>query len=514
MSVLPGEAKPDLVVRSDDLTVTARDLARIIAQSGHTFDRGGPVKVVTWSPDSPMPQVQRLTPDRLVIEAHILARPVVGYTDFVPVTLPQRAARLYLALDEWGLPPLKGLTTAPLLFPDGSIRSAQGYDPRTGLWCANVPHVELASAPSFEDAKAALGDLRSVFQTFPFGDATRLTGSAGVDLVDLTKPPAQDESTLLCGLLTATCRCSLALAPGLLVTAPTISGAGSGKGLLVRAISAIAFGVEPRAFNAGENVAELDKRIASELMEASAVLFLDNVNARSLRSDLLASVLTEPLVGVRVLGASRMTRLNASAFVAVTGNGLTISEDLTRRFVVCELDPRVENPERRPFAPSFYERIVARRAELLGAALTIWRWGRINAPTLKRGLPFGSYETWSEWIRDPLLALGCADPVERMALIKGRDPTRARLAGIFAAWWDAHADRPVTVGSLAPAIFDLIDWQHRGRQFVASYLLTLANTRVAGFVLTRQESPGKWSPATYALRRTDNGAAAPSRETL
>jgi hypothetical protein len=61
-----------------------------------------------------------------------------------------------------------------------------------------------------------------------------------------------------------------------------------------------------------------------------------------------------------------MTRLNASAFVAVTGNGLTISEDLTRRFVVCELDPRVENPERRLFAPSFYERIVARRAELLG----------------------------------------------------------------------------------------------------------------------------------------------------
>jgi hypothetical protein len=389
-----------------------------------------------------------------------------------------------------------------LLFNNGSIRVAQGYDSQTGLWCANVPHVELAPAPNLEEAKAALAELRSAFQTFPFGDAARLTDSSGVDMVDLSKPPAQDESAFLCGLLTAICRCSLPLAPGMLITAPSLSGAGGGKGLLARSIAAIAFGVKPRAFTAGENVAELDKRVAAELMEASPVLFLDNVNSKCLRSDLLASVLTEPFVGVRVLGASKTRPLNSTAFVAITGNGLTISEDLARRFVVCELDPRVEDPERRPFAPGFRERIAARRAELLSAALAVWRWGRQNAPTLKRGLPFGSYETWAEWVRDPLLALGCADPVERMALIKARDPKRARFAAILSTWWDAHGDRPVTAATLAPTVLGLIDPQGRGRQFVASAVANLADIRIAGFVLTRQDSPGKWSPATYALRRT------------
>jgi len=37
----------------------------------------------------------------------------------------------------------------------------------------------------------------------------------------------------------------------MLVTAPAVSGAGSGKGLLVRAIFTIAFGIRPRAFTTG-----------------------------------------------------------------------------------------------------------------------------------------------------------------------------------------------------------------------------------------------------------------------
>jgi len=37
--------KPDLVVRPDDLTITAHELATIIARSGDVFDRAGPVQV-------------------------------------------------------------------------------------------------------------------------------------------------------------------------------------------------------------------------------------------------------------------------------------------------------------------------------------------------------------------------------------------------------------------------------------------------------------------------------------
>ena len=103
--------------------------------------------------------------------------------------------------------------------------------------------------------------------------------------MNLDLPPGIDESAFLVGLFTAICRPSLWLVPGLLVRAPEISGAGTGKGLLVRSICAIAFGVQPRAFTKGGDRQELDKRLASELIEAAPILFLDNVNGTILRSD-------------------------------------------------------------------------------------------------------------------------------------------------------------------------------------------------------------------------------------
>jgi hypothetical protein len=110
------------------------------------------------------------------------------------------------------------------------------------------------------------------------------------------------------------------------------------------------------------------------------------------------------------------------------------------------------------------------------------------------------------------LTLSCADPVERLSLIKARDPVRARLTAILTAWWDAHADRPMTAATLAPAVLDLIDPQGRGRQFVASPLAKLAEARAAGFLFTRQESPGEWSAATYAVRQTPSRDADPPHD--
>ncbi|MGC2409401.1 MAG: hypothetical protein WA441_05260 [Methyloceanibacter sp.] len=351
--------KPNLVIRHDDLTVTARALAPIIACSGRIFARDVPVKIIELAGGG-MPRAMALTQDDVVIEAHALARPVVYNREgnLSPRTLPERVARLYLALRDLGLPPLNGITTAPLLSADGTMRAADGYDAHSGMWCANVPAIEIAPAPSLQEVHAALRMIREAFYTFPFANAATVDGSRpGVPVIDLSASPAFDETALIAALLTAICRPSLRLAPGLLISAPSQSGAGTGKGLLVRAISMIAYGIEPRAFNAGYGAAELEKRLGAALMEAAPVLFLDNVNSASLRSDLLASILTESPVVARVLGVSRMVRLNAAAFVAVTGNGVILSEDLTRRFILCEIDAHMEDPEGRPFPPGFLEGI-------------------------------------------------------------------------------------------------------------------------------------------------------------
>lgn len=279
-----------------------------------------------------------------------------------------------------------------------------------------------------------------------------------------------------------------------------LTGAGTGKGKLVRAIAAIAYGMEPHAISAGGERGELEKRIGAALLGAVQFLFLDNVNGAALRSDLLASMLSEVTVGVRPLGSSKMLRLSPMAFTAVTGNGLTVSEDLARRFLVVELDAHMEDPEARSFPPGFLDGIAAARPGLLAAGLTIWRWGRQNRGTLRLGRPMGSFEEWASWVRDPLLTLGGQDPAERVRQIKANDPMRRNLNAVFACWWEAHGPKPVKARELAPAVRELIDPQGRGAQFMASFLGKHAGTRVGGVVLTAQKPAGHWGAATYALQ--------------
>jgi hypothetical protein len=217
------------------------------------------------------------------------------------------------------------------------------------------------------------------------------------------------------------------------VRAPSISGAGAGKGLLVRTIVAVATGRAPAVATAGHDAAETDKRLVGLLLAGHPAVLLDNVNATDLRSDTLASIVTEAPCTLRPLGASRLITVDARPFIAVTGNGLTLSEDLVRRFLVCDLEPRTESPETRRFDTDPVAEALRRRGELLGAALTIWRWGRQMGDTLPQGLPLGSFSQWTRWCRDPLLALGCRDPAERIALLKADDPRRRALIEAFDA---------------------------------------------------------------------------------
>jgi len=494
-----ARAKPVLLIDPGELPTVAEKLRDVLVKSGTLFDRGVPVRII-MPPDGGLPVATTLTNHSVVRLAHQFCRPV---KDGKNATLPDRVAALYLDMaGDWGLPRLVGITSSPLLSDDGGIRAAVGYDRHGGLYCCNIPDLSLPNRPTREQAQVALATLRLTFRTFPFADATRtLDHELGVDVVDAKAPIGMDESGFLTGLMTAVCRQSLWLAPGFLLNAPQISGAGAGKGLLARAISAVAYGIQPRPFTPGNDKHEMDKRIVAELIEATPVIFMDNVNATLLRSNTLASIITERPSGVRELGKSRMIRLEHASFVILTGNGLTVGEDLARRFIFSQLDPRLEDPESRPFKSGFLEEIERRRGELLGAALTIWRWGRQNASSLKSGIALGSFETWGTWVRDPLLALGCQDPVAQIREIKARDPQRQKVAELYELWWEHHGDAPTKASELAEEVKAAIDPQGRGRQFIAKAVEDLAGTRQSGFVLTREKGAGRKAVATYALKK-------------
>jgi hypothetical protein len=493
--------RPILIVDNGDLPKVATQLRDIIADSGEYFDRGGPARIILRASDK-VPVVERLNTNGVVRAAHRLCRPAkMTMYGLEFVTLSERVAGLYLDMaGEHHLSPLVAITTAPILAKDGAIQSTAGYQTASGVYCYNIPELNIPAKPTQAEAEAALRTLRQAFQTFPFGDAARSTQNS-MEVVDLDRSMGYDESAFVCGLLTAICRQSLWLAPGLVLNAPSLSGAGAGKGLLVRAIAMIAYGMLPRSFPPGNDFHEMDKRLVAEVIQGNSIVFMDNVNGRTLKSDTLASFLTERPSQVRILGRSQMVQLELASFFALTGNGLVLSEDLARRFICVELDARCEDPEQREFAPGFLENIERRRADLLAAGLTILRWGRQNVSSIKRGRALGSFEDWSMWVRDPLVALGCRDPVDRLNEIKARDPERQRVISLFAAWHEAHGDSWLKVSDLKETVRQIADPNNRGRQYLSRQIGTLAGTRVGGFVLERLASSGKRKEgAEYRLR--------------
>jgi hypothetical protein len=292
----PGEL-PELLIDRGDLTKTAKQLAERIAEHRRfLFNGHEPVQVIT---EAGMPYAIAVTPDAVRVFAHEICTPKQRRASdgkIVRITLSGDIAGLYLngLQGRWGLRPFNGITTAPILNDDGSFRINIGYDEATGLWCHNIPEVNVPEKPTKTQAEASLGALRHFFRTFAFADAAMVHDQdLGVDIVDPKAPIGLDESSFLVSLMTSVCRASLILAPGILASAPAISGAGTGKGLITRAVCIVASGAPPSAFTAGHDKEELDKRLTAALIEARPAIFLDNYNSKDLVSDTLASALTE-----------------------------------------------------------------------------------------------------------------------------------------------------------------------------------------------------------------------------
>jgi hypothetical protein len=495
-------------------TAVAKELAKLIAQGDHYFFNGhAPVRIAVEVND--MPRAIPVTPENVRVLAHEISNPVRRTKQgLVPAAVVTDVANIYLKGLEgrWGLKRFAGIATTPILGGDGTIRSMDGYDPATGLWCHNIPTLGIPENPTEREATAALKLIRHTFRTFPFADAARVQDlELGVEVVDPGKTCGLDESAFLVALLTAACRPSLETAPGFLCDAPTFSGAGTGKGYLVKAICITASGARPHAFTSGHDAAEFDKRLTAALIQGRPTIFLDNFNAKELSSDTLASALTENPAQVRIMGQSKMVPLHVSTFIGITGNGVEIAEDMARRLLKTRIDARMENPEERPFRPGFLDDILAQRCSLLSGLLTIWRWGRRTGARLSAGRPLGGFETWAQWVRDPLLSLGLRDPVERVAEIKSNDPKRRTLVELFDLWHQKHGKKPVRTAELDPEIIKLIDTRtHKdldgslqyNRQRVASFLNQRVGTHVGGYVLIQgKEGPESKPVAVYTLVR-------------
>jgi putative DNA primase/helicase len=440
----PGRLN-EAVDRAEELLVEAGP--------GPIFERGRDLVHITWS------QALRSDGSRELQAAIGLAdhafflrqvacvarcqRYVARENKWVPCDPPARLAEQYWGLPKRKLAPLRQILAAPTLRPDGSLLNELGYDVATGLYLTTaVPGLNVPAIPTREDAEAAYEMLTDLLKEFCFVDPEGCEG--------------QSQAVALAGLLTAVLRPVLPAAPLTAVTAPI---QGSGKSYLVDVIAMIASGQRAACVATGGDLQEMEKSLAAELMEGRALLLLDNL-VQPVQGQFLAMVLTQETVKVRVLGMSKMATPSTGIAMFATGNNLQIKGDLPRRTLLCRLDPRTEKPEHLTYDRDLLAEVKRRRAELLSAVLIIGSWwrtarhGDTSCPSepVVAAQPLAGFSSWCDWVRDPLVALGAADPVLTISGVRASDEDEELYGALLRSWHDqawqpdqdlqgAHRDR-------------------------------------------------------------------------
>lgn len=438
----PGDdPRPVIQLKAGEMSRTVDAVEAVLSEAwkeGPIFQRGGqPVHIA----DRPVRRLDGST-DRQHAIAGAGADAVLEQMDravrfekfdvraqsWKPSDAPRRLAEVYYARPRWeAMPALRQLIACPTLRPDGSLIERAGYDAATGLYLTtDLPGLDVPAQPTRDQAEAANDALVELLRDFPF----------------VNDPPGLALSVALAGLLAAILRPTLDAAPLIGISAPA---AGSGKSYLVDVISTIVTGRRAAGVATGNAPEEFEKSLGAAMLEGRPLLVLDNVEL-PLGGQLLCMTISQASVAVRILGQSRAVDVPSTAAWFATGNSLRVAGDMKRRALICRLDAQLEHPEEREFDVDLLAEARRRRAELVSASLTIARWASCDPPP--PGRPFAGFGDWCLRVRDPLLALGHADPVDVLDEVRAGDIEAARLAELLAAWRDALGDKPTTCAAL------------------------------------------------------------------
>lgn len=416
------DKRPVLRLTGGELHNETDFVENVLLESGvELYTRGGQLVQPLWpkadtkGAQADFPKIGEASPKRVreVITSKVQCQKFdARLEDWRVCDAPLWLADTLVARQNWRLPPLRGIVNMPTLRDDGSLVDVPGYDPRSALIYApgEIKFPPIPRKPGRKQATEAHGTLRWLLDGFKFVSAA-------------------DRAVALAAMLTACSRHAFATAPLFAFTAPV---AGSGKSLLVDLVSLMATGRRAAVIALGAEIEELEKRLGAEVLGGSPIIALDNVE-RALGGEFLCQVLTQEFVKVRVLGRSANLELPARATVLATGNNLVLRGDLTRRALLCSLDPGVERPELREFDFDPAREIEADRGRFVAAALTVLR-AFVVAGFPVAPAPFGSFEGWSRIVRGALLWLGEVDPTETIEKSRATDPVVAALGTVMTLW--------------------------------------------------------------------------------
>lgn len=317
------------------------------------------------------------------------------------------------------------VSRTPLL-RDGKLYSTPGLNGDT--WIV-APQVTLPSPYDKAAAQAALARLHDDWLgEFPF--ATPL-----------------DRTTAVAAVLSMAARSSIRC-PAIAITKPSH---GAGGSTLTNFLSVVLAGERAMMLNGAATGEEMTKQVDAVQRSAGASLVFDNIPsvAAGFNNEVIAQVISEELRGVRPFHSnSEIVKVENRQAVILNGVNLRLVDDITRRSLGIELDPRMESPEMRAFKrPELIEDALANRAEILADCYTILL-AYIASGERMRTRPIVGFESFRALVAAALVWLGLPDVVMSQEKLKADDPATADLRALTGLWLGLFGERPITVVEL------------------------------------------------------------------
>lgn len=323
-----------------------------------------------------------------------------------PVNVPVPGVLLGLVADHPDeFPPLAGISRSPIVRPDGTIVTTNGYDEATGVivdLSDDVVGMEVPAHPTDGDIVTARDLLLDLFA---------MDGEGGYD--GWVFKTVADQTNAIAALMTGPVRA--ATGPSPLFVADGLEP-GSGKNCLVETNMQLLTGENAPMMPIPDSNAEVDKRITADLLAGEQLIALDEVqDAESgrckLDSGALRAALTARTYRSRELGKSLSLSLPNSVIWWALGNNVQIPADMARRVVPIQLDSdRPDLKNRSNFRYNLDTHVPAHRREYLGALLTlICAWYDRGQPEAPRNFGFASFTEWQRIVGGILHLAGFKD---------------------------------------------------------------------------------------------------------
>lgn len=226
---------------------------------------------------------------------------------------------------------------------------------------------------------------------------------------------------------------------------------GTGKGLLVNALTYAALGEDIAASTLPDDEAEVKKTLLAKLMAGTSHVFFDNIN-HAVDSATYAAVLTQPVFSQRILGVSQEAKVPINQTWISTANNPVVSDEIARRWVRIRLDSNMERPDQRDgFKHENLMRwIKQNRPDIVRAVLIqLSQWDALGRPTYTGSRKNGSYEGWVSTMGGILESLGIPGFLENQdEMLETAMLETSQVKLLVLDWYERHGTNAVSIDQL------------------------------------------------------------------